>query len=232
MTFVATVTGLSDAFPHRTVVRLDRRSGTCRIRLRARTGDRSRLASRAAVVKAMIGAAWEDAVRGGDLACSPAWCACPDLLLRLLLSSRLPRRRGTALHQRHHAARAGRRQCSRWRQRSSASGRTARTRSVDRAVAMPELRARQLTKRFSGIASSRTSTSASARRHRRLPRPNGSGKTTTARMLAGLLEPSSGRVEYDGRDIHLDPIAFRRGSATSRKKRSCIPSSPDANTSS
>jgi ABC-2 type transport system ATP-binding protein len=40
--------------------------------------------------------------------------------------------------------------------------------------------------------------------------PNGSGKTTTARMLAGLLEPSSGTVEYDGRDIHADPIAFRR----------------------
>ena len=40
--------------------------------------------------------------------------------------------------------------------------------------------------------------------------PNGSGKTTTARMLAGLLEPSAGHVEYDGRDIRDDVVGFRR----------------------
>jgi len=28
-------------------------------------------------------------------------------------------------------------------------------------------------------------------------------------MLSGLLVPSSGRVEYGGRDVHLDPIAYR-----------------------
>ena len=40
--------------------------------------------------------------------------------------------------------------------------------------------------------------------------PNGSGKTTTARMLAGLIEPSSGTVEYGGRDIRDGLIEFRR----------------------
>src|SRR5687768_1338661 len=40
--------------------------------------------------------------------------------------------------------------------------------------------------------------------------PNGSGKTTTARMLAGLLEPSSGLVEYAGADIRNDVLAFHR----------------------
>ncbi len=40
--------------------------------------------------------------------------------------------------------------------------------------------------------------------------PNGSGKTTTLRMLAGLIEPSSGHAEFDGHDVRDNPLAFRR----------------------
>ena len=40
--------------------------------------------------------------------------------------------------------------------------------------------------------------------------PNGSGKTTTVRMLTGLTEPSDGTVVHDGRNIYSDLVAFRR----------------------
>jgi ABC-2 type transport system ATP-binding protein len=38
---------------------------------------------------------------------------------------------------------------------------------------------------------------------------NGAGKTTALRMLAGLLMPSAGRIEIDGRDLLDDPLAMR-----------------------
>jgi ABC-2 type transport system ATP-binding protein len=40
--------------------------------------------------------------------------------------------------------------------------------------------------------------------------PNGSGKTTTGRMLTGLVEPSSGSVLFNGRNVSDDPIEYRR----------------------
>lgn len=39
---------------------------------------------------------------------------------------------------------------------------------------------------------------------------NGSGKSTTARMITGLLTPSRGMVSFKGRDISTDLVAYRQ----------------------
>ena len=40
--------------------------------------------------------------------------------------------------------------------------------------------------------------------------PNGSGKTTTIRLLMGLLRPTAGRAAILGRDCHTDAVALKR----------------------
>jgi ABC-2 type transport system ATP-binding protein len=40
--------------------------------------------------------------------------------------------------------------------------------------------------------------------------PNGSGKTTTAKMCTGLIDTTAGSVRFEGRDITDDLVAFRR----------------------
>ncbi len=39
--------------------------------------------------------------------------------------------------------------------------------------------------------------------------PNGAGKTTTMRALAGILEPTRGRLEVDGHDLAVDPVGAK-----------------------
>jgi ABC-2 type transport system ATP-binding protein len=76
---------------------------------------------------------------------------------------------------------------------------------------VPDLRARRLSKHYSGVrVVADVSFTLRPGEVVGYLGPNGSGKTTTARMLAGLIEPSSGVIEHGGRDIRDDLVAFRR----------------------
>lgn len=43
--------------------------------------------------------------------------------------------------------------------------------------------------------------------------PNGAGKTTTMRSLAALINPTSGRLEVNGRDVTRDPVGVKQNLA-------------------
>jgi branched-chain amino acid transport system ATP-binding protein len=73
-------------------------------------------------------------------------------------------------------------------------------------VAEPLLRVENVTKRFGGLlAVDDASLSVEAGRITALIGPNGAGKTTLFAMIAGFLQPSGGRIIYDGADIVGEP---------------------------
>jgi ABC-2 type transport system ATP-binding protein len=51
--------------------------------------------------------------------------------------------------------------------------------------------------------------------------PNGSGKTTAAELISGLLEPSDGRAEICGHSIHQEPAAV-----AARRDLAYVPDTP------
>jgi ABC-2 type transport system ATP-binding protein len=68
-----------------------------------------------------------------------------------------------------------------------------------------------LSKRFGGkLAVSELSLQVGAGEVMGFLGPNGSGKTTTIRLLMGLLRPSAGRAAILGRDCHADAVALKR----------------------
>jgi ABC-2 type transport system ATP-binding protein len=69
----------------------------------------------------------------------------------------------------------------------------------------------ELTKRFGDkLAVDRLSLSVDAGEVMGFLGPNGSGKTTTIRLLMGLLRPTSGSARILGRDCHTDGLALKR----------------------
>jgi ABC-2 type transport system ATP-binding protein len=68
-----------------------------------------------------------------------------------------------------------------------------------------------LTKRFGDkLAVDRLSLTVAAGEVMGFLGPNGSGKTTTIRLLMGLLRPTSGSARILGRDCHADAVALKK----------------------
>ena len=75
---------------------------------------------------------------------------------------------------------------------------------------MPALTLDQLEKRYGGhVAASSVSLSVRDGEFVSLLGPSGCGKTTVLRMVAGLIEPTSGRILIDGRDVTALPTNRR-----------------------
>jgi ABC-2 type transport system ATP-binding protein len=73
------------------------------------------------------------------------------------------------------------------------------------------LEVKGLTKRYSGIAAvDDVSFRIDAGEVYGYLGPNASGKTTTVKMLTGLLEPTRGHIFYQGRDIREDLVEYRK----------------------
>lgn len=76
---------------------------------------------------------------------------------------------------------------------------------------MYAIEARSLSKRFGDIqALSQVDFSVSERETFGFLGPNGTGKTTTIRILTGISAPTEGTARIFGRDIVKDTIAARR----------------------
>jgi branched-chain amino acid transport system ATP-binding protein len=75
---------------------------------------------------------------------------------------------------------------------------------------MSLLEVRNVTKRFGSLVAVRdVSLAVEAGELRAIIGPNGAGKTTLFNMISGLLQPSAGRIGFDGRDVTAIP-AHRR----------------------
>ena len=72
------------------------------------------------------------------------------------------------------------------------------------------LELRSVTKRYSGIAAvQNVSFVARAGEVTGYLGLNGSGKSTTLKMITGLIEPSDGEILFRGQPVDRDPMAYR-----------------------